>query len=545
MDYYNPSLSATNIPGLMAERDGGLNGFIRKLCDTVKKDRHMFFADGVPYVACPSWVRDHIHEMKAYRHWETDMKSFIDFLIAHQTPEGFFYEIVADINNEHATFVDPGCVLYDRENNLVFIRLECEADVEYLIVEGAVRICKSTGDEKWIRGVLPALEKGIDYCMTSPKRYDPEHGLVYRPFTIDTWDFTAGYPDTNRRIGEGMPLSVMHGDNTGVYRAMKQLEWLNRRFGNGSAADRWSERAETLKANINRYLWNGSFFTHQLHLNHDGIYGVDETGVLSLSNAYDMNRGICTPEQTKSIIDEYRKRRLTSGTFAEWFSVDPPYPGFGDPDNTLYPAGKYINGGIASFTAGELARAAFEHGYEKYGWDIIKRLRSLVEKDGDLYFLYDPKTGKNLGGGPSGWGAAAILEAIDEGLAGIEDDGVCFDVLKFSPRWAATGLKAVKYVTGYEASRTLVESVYLEGEDSATVYLGCPSEKVSCHILLPEGAAAREVLLDGKPVAFAEESVNGSPYVNFGFEKDPAERTCGEWPRLEKNRIVITFRRRV
>lgn len=499
----------------------------------------MFFADGVPHVACPSWVRDHVHEMKAYRHWETDMKSFIDFLIRHQTPEGFFYEIVADIADSHATFVNEDCVFFDRANNLVFIRLECEADVEYLIVEGAVRIYKSTGDEDWIRRVLPALEKSIDYCMTNPKRFNAGHGLVCRPFTIDTWDFTAGYTDRNRRIDEGMPLSIMHGDNTGVYQAMKQLEWLNRRFGNESAAAGWNARAETLKANINRFLWNGSFFTHQLHLNHNGIYGVDETGVLSLSNAYTMNRGICSKEQINSIVAEYQKRRETAGTFAEWFSVDPPYPGFGDPDNTLYPAGKYINGGIASFTAGELARAALENGHEKYGWDIIRRLRDLVSKQGDLYFLYNPKTGENMGGGPSGWGAAAILEAIDEGLAGIFDGGVCYDRLKFSPRWAVTGLKTVKYVTGCEVSKTFVESIYIEEDQAIKIYLGCPSEKVDCHILLPESACAREVLLDGNAVDFKTEDVNGSFYVNFAFHKTAAERSLCEWLPLEKNQIII------
>jgi hypothetical protein len=539
MNYYNPSLSSTNLPGLMAERDSGLNHFIKKLCDTVQKDRYMFFADGVPHVACPSWVRDHIHEMKAYRHWETDMKSFIDFLIRHQTPEGFFYEIVADITNSHASFVNPDCVFYDQANNLVFIRLECEADVEYLIVEGAVRIYKTTGDEEWIRRVLPALEKSIDYCMTNPKRYNSEYGLVYRTFTIDTWDFTAGYTDSNRRIEEGMPLSIMHGDNTGVYQAMKQLEWLNRHFGNESAAIRWNVRAETLKTNINRYLWNGCFFTHQLHVNHDGIYGVDETGVLSLSNTYDMNRGFCTQEQINSIIAEYQKRRGTAGTFAEWFSIDPPYPGFGGPNNNLYPAEKYINGGIASFTAGELARAALEHGHEKYGWDIIQRLRELVAKDGNLYFLYNPKTGENLGGGPSGWGAAAILEAIDEGLAGIEDAGVCYDHLRFSPRWAVTGLKTVKYVTGYEASKTLVESIYLEEEDAVTLYLGCPSEKVDCHILLPDDAYAREVILDGEAIDFTTEDVNGSLYINFEFNKAARERSFCEWLPHEKNQIII------
>ena len=31
------------------------------------------------------------------------------------------------------------------------------------------------------------------------------------------------------------------------------------------------KRAEELKANMFKYLWNGDFFMHQLHLNHEGL----------------------------------------------------------------------------------------------------------------------------------------------------------------------------------------------------------------------------------------------------------------------------------
>lgn len=540
-DDFNPAF-VSNIPGIAAENDTELGAFLKKMCETVRKDRYLFIADGVPRVACPSWVRDHIHEMKGYRHWETDLKSFIDFLLAHQTEEGFFYEIVTNIDDGHATFVDKDCVLYDEKNKLVYIRLELEADVEYLIVEGAVRIYKATGDEKWIKWALPRLEKAIDYITSAPKRWDAERGLVKRTFTIDTWDFTYGYPATNRRISEGMPMSIMHGDNSGVYQAMEQLAWLNRRFGKVKKAEKWEKRAEKLLESINKYLWNGKFYTHQLHLNHEGAPGVDETKVLSLSNSYDMNRGICTQEQKDKIIGEYQLRRKTSGAFAEWFSVDPPYcPGFGDVTNRRHLAGTYINGGIASFTAGELARAALNCGHEEYGWDILCRLRELVKRDGDLYFLYHREKGTNEGGGPSGWGAAAVIEAIDEGLAGIVDKGVCFDELYFSPKWAVTGLKKVKYATGYEQSRTLVESIYIEEEDRVTITLGCTSKQIDCHILLPKGKKPSKVLLDGKKIGFETVSVRDSEYVDFSFFKGEEKKSYTEWVAQTKNRIEIVF----
>ncbi len=88
--------------------------------------------------------------------------------------------------------------------------------------------------------------------------------------------------------------------------------------------------------------------------------------------------------------------------------------------------------------AGELAKAAFHHGYEEYGWDIIQRFMKLVKRDGTSYFLYNPDSTPQPHGGPSAWGAAALLSAIDEGLAGIQDMGVNYDEILFSPKFPVT-----------------------------------------------------------------------------------------------------------
>ncbi len=153
---------------------------------------------------------------------------------------------------------------------------------------------------------------------------------------------------------------------------MNQLAWLNRRLGNTEKASEWEKRAEEIKNNMFKHLWNGRFFIHQYHLNHTGADDLERTW-LSLSNAYDINRGVTDLKQAQSIIDEYISRRKTTEAFAEWFSIDPPYENF-----NRHKAGKYVNGAISPFTAGELAKAAFNNGYEEYGWDIITRFIELV-----------------------------------------------------------------------------------------------------------------------------------------------------------------------
>ena len=121
---------------------------------------------------------------------------------------------------------------------------------------------------------------------------------------------------------------------------------------------------------------------------------------LSLSNTYAMNRGVTTVEQSRSIIEEYLARCKTTKAFAEWFSIDPPYEKFGG-----YLPGRYVNGAISPFAAGELAKAAFQNGYESYGWDIICRFQQMINRDNAIYFLYSPDDGQSQGGGPSGMGS--------------------------------------------------------------------------------------------------------------------------------------------
>lgn len=63
-----------------------------------------------------------------------------------------------------------------------------------------MHVYRITGDDEWLKKVLPKLEKGIDYITSDEKRFDRNHGLVKRSFTIDTWDFAYKQSDENRRI---------------------------------------------------------------------------------------------------------------------------------------------------------------------------------------------------------------------------------------------------------------------------------------------------------------------------------------------------------
>ena len=497
------------MPGLLTTTDYRLGEFLHQLHNIIADDRRLVFIDGKKLACSLNWIRDHVHQMKAFKHWEYDIRSFLDFIIDTQREDGMFFELIKQLDDGHWQFVSPESRVIYNEDNLALVRLEIESDIEYLVVEGALQVFRVTGDTVWLEGILPKLEKGIDYMTSSPDRWDPDYGLCKRGFTIDTWDFAYGRPGTNRKIEEDTPMSLHHGDNTGVYEAMCILAWMNRRLGYAYKALVWEDRAARLRENIMRHLWNGKFFTHMVHLNHNGADDLEETR-LSLSNSYALNRDILTPEESRSIIKEYIARRETTDAFAEWFSIDPPYPEFNG-----YKPGKYVNGAISPFTAGELAKGAFRCGYEAYGWDIITRCMELLERDGSIYFLYDPKTEEPQGGGPSGWGAAALLSAVDEGLAGIEDMDWGYKIIRFSPRFPVTHYRELRYITGYEKTDVTVDLRWIWAEDGMRYTLTSPAETVDAHIYIPEGKTVSGVTINGREQAYTLSAIGRSVYADF------------------------------
>ena len=125
-------------------------------------------------------------------------------------------------------------------------------------------------------------------------------------------------------------------------------------MGEKQDAARWIEVAEGVRERANALLFNGRFYTHFYKLTPVTIDAVDEAEQLSLSNPMAINRGLATHEIAVAILRQYQRRRQTTGAFAEWFSIDPPFPDgiFGD-EKLL--GGAYVNGGIMPLVGGELA----------------------------------------------------------------------------------------------------------------------------------------------------------------------------------------------
>ncbi len=495
----------------------GFEGILAGLRERTAMHRQEWTRGDRTFVMNHPWLRDNIHELKGYKHWDPDLDGFVDMFLELQHDEGFFHEIVGPAEHGHLPLVSDKHKRIEPEHDISFMRLEIEADIEYLMVEAAYSIWQATGDHDAMKARLPGLGRGIDYMMTHPTRWDEKHQLLKRVFTIDTWDFTYGIPDyrTNRRIEPHMPMAIMHGDNSGLYQACVQLAQMHDAAGNTADAETWREKAQAVRERTNALCWNGDFYTHQIHLQPIDT-GVDEREILSLSNPYNINRGLPTPEMSRKIIDTYHARwkalqqQKNPRAFAEWFTIDPTYPEFCE-----YKPGEYVNGGIAPFVAGELAKAAFHHGREAYGADILRRMVAKIREDGRVAFLYSP-SGEMMKGGPSGWGAAALISAMMEGLAGIVDEDVLYRRVTISPRFAAAGIDQANVGVRYGPSGAYVAMEFVHDRDARTIriLLSGVSEEVELRVLLPEDVRQATVESPAN-VSGRLESVDASSYLVF------------------------------
>ncbi len=462
------------------------------------------------------WIRDHCDMLRTGRYFLSDVTSAVEHFGETQSASGRIFDYVSTFPEKPPS---------ERENWTKYVRVPVEADVEYRFVKAIYLAWQACGDDEWLAGLLPRMENALQYILEHDSYWEPRHGLVKRAYTIDTWDFayTAGAHDWLQfQINESTFWGIMHGDNSGYYEAFGIMASLYDRLGDPRRAAYWRDRADRLREAMNGLCWNGRFYTHFVKLGDFGIPGIDEADQLSLSNPMDINRGTATHEMAVSIIEEYRQRRATTQAFAEWFSIDPPFPDGVFGDEKLV-GGAYVNGGIMPLVGGELAKAAFDHGFEEYGVDILKRYHSLVSEKGETYLWYFPdgtpasvETSTSPEAQPTdGWGSSAMLYALIAGLAGVEDEGVSFDRVRCSPRWPSADVDEAEVRITYASSGSRFGYRYRAGAKGIEIVADAAAADVHFHVLIPSDAAPLSLRVGGAESEYRPVRVEASRYLDF------------------------------
>ena len=461
------------------------------------------------------WIRDYSDMMRGFRYWENDMKSLVDHFAEMQSAKGWLFDYFT---------MTPEKVPCEKENWAKYVRVPVEADVEFRFIKAIYLAWQATGDDRWVKKLLPRMERALKYILTDEWRWDKKTRLVKRGYTIDTWDFdyTAGrHSWLNFQVNDDTYWGIMHGDNSGYYEAFNQMATLYAHLGLRARARHWSSYAEAFRRRANKVCYNGAFYTHHVHLVPVSIDGVDESKQLSLSNPMNINRGLATHAMAVKILREYQQRGKAKGSFADWFSLDPPMPDGIYGDEKLV-AGAYCNGGLLPLVGGELSRAAFDHGFEEYGVAQLLKYEQLTNNN-ETYLWYFPDGRKSTveastspdASPTDGWGSSAMLYALMEGLAGIVDEGKLFQRVRLSPRWPAAGRSEASVCATYGASGASFEYSFGHNAPAKTIEMKLTGRAMThLHVLLPRGTKATRVIVGAKKLSFHNAKVEESSYVD-------------------------------
>jgi hypothetical protein len=372
--------------------------FYKGMFADVKEGTFSVEWNGKTYNVFVPWVLDNFQTMKGLKYFLPNGKELIDIMRQSQRSDGMIYSFIQYQSNADYFLTRDKFSGYSKQiGDKVFVRQPVENHPEYLYVNTIYAVWKSDGNDGWMKQNLTSAEKALDYAPNDAARWSNRFGLLKRAYTIDSWDFAVEdeyMPDlglTNTMIIDPnkTKFGVFFGDNTGYIEACYQLAEMLAATGDSINAKKYKQRGDEMTERLNKLAWNGHFFTH--FIDEDSAVhrhlGVDEKSQIAQSNAYSLNRNI-THEQSKAIIETYinLKGHLPVGSPGEWYAIYPPFQkGF-----TMHDAiWQYMNGGVGGHNAGELARGAYESGFENYATDILQRVYALGKKYGDkISFAY-------------------------------------------------------------------------------------------------------------------------------------------------------------
>ncbi|WP_109488506.1 hypothetical protein [Occallatibacter savannae] len=374
------------------DNDGPFGKLLKNCYWTMCTDgpvRAMRFHDQI-FTFWDSWLMDNTQTLKGMKYFWPDVTSNVDFYAHSQREDGMIwenfesripYENYWDWVFQYADFSRSA------ENGFLQLRrAPVENHVEAFFVEALYFAWKASGDTAWMTQHLNAALKAVHYATNDPYRWSEKFRLLKRGFTIDTWDFLV---DSEAKIAgdnimrvvlDKTHFGIFFGDNTNFIAGLIRLAEMLDAAGLSGDATQARATAGEMQSRIDKLSWNGEFYRHWIAEDPDFKLdlGVDLDRQVALSNAYTLNR-TATHQQAVAIVRTYQRIRaeMPSSSPGEFYAIYPPFErGFGG-ENAKW---EYMNGGVMSCVAGELARGAFDHGFEAYGADILQRQQKVAER---------------------------------------------------------------------------------------------------------------------------------------------------------------------
>lgn len=405
----------------------------------------------------------------------------------------------------------------------------CMADLEIGVAWTLCKGWQAHGDDEWLRQMLPRIEAGIEFVLTSPLMYDQTHGLIKRPHTLDEWDIAFDEEGEHWDAESAEKWVVMQGDTAQLFVACALLAEGFASLGDEPRSAHYRMLAAHYRAVGNELFWDGTKYQHHIHLDPFDHGDFDERDQLTMSNAAAITRGFADHRQAVSIIDEHVRRWEETGDAFPWWSLQPGYPdrlGYFKRNSGAWTRGEgeYCNGGLFPWVGGELCRAALQHGREALAYRLLQDVHSVLKRDHGALFTWYNLDGSAAINAPHNqtnydpWGFGPWVTAVVEEMAGIKPGAKLLEEVICAPRWSAAGVKQASATAHFPSSDRYFSYRYTESKDRLRLHFGGTGKRVALRILLPGWDKCSAVTLDGQKAKFKLERVEKSVYVTLDAE---------------------------
>jgi hypothetical protein len=476
------------------------------------------------------WLRDSATLIPATRYYygREYLTSWIEEHLSHQRANGELYDWIAA--GDAAPFLAnapragriyrAGSILLSADKNTT------ATDQEASAVLAAAEVFALTGDRSWLskkivgRPLVERLDAALEYVLSH--RFSSAYGLVTGAFTADWGDVSPVYPDQRViYLDERTPVVVGLYANTLFARAAEELGAMLARLGDATRGDHWSGQASRIRTNIRRFLWAetaGFYRMHRLLPGPGKDVAYDDADTFALGgNALAALYGPADPLQAGRIFAAAEDRRRRYGVSTVAGVLLPPYPRGFFKHPIQSDEFTYQNGGQWDWWAGRFLLAGFVRGNAGPASRQLREIARRVQEAGGLYEWYT-REGKGRGSARYAGSAGALAGAVFAGLFGLDSraDGLAITVrLGAEPGAVRAYEPALDRYVVYRYSfdgRTRVARLRYESNAPGFGRLA---------LLLPAGAAAQELLLDGRAVPFTGEAVGRDRYAVLRTDWQP------------------------
>lgn len=468
------------------------------------------------------WLRDSATLIPATRYFYPPvfLTSWLEEHLSNQMPNGALWDWIAlgeptlfvrDAPRATRVYASGGVILSADRNTTA-------ADQESSAVDAAWRVFQLTGDRGWLvhslegRPLLDRLDAALSYVKA--ERFDEDVGLVVSALTADWGDVSPVYADQRAiYLDENTPLVAGLYANAFFARAADELSALHAAVGNVEREQHWRQIAESVRARIDRHLWQASGGFYSVHLALPGrgeAPPFDDSHIFALGgNALAALYGVADASQAARIFATARARSRDLGLSSVAGALMPPYPTGFFLHPILREAYTYQNGGQWDWWSGRLILALFQRGYSQAALEELRAVARRVADSGGLYEWYT-REGQGRGSDLYAGNVGSLAAAIYEGLFGLESSARGLNVtIRLGS--AAGSIRVCEPATGRELA---YEYRYEPENARATLrYESNAAGTGRLGLRLPDSVMAAGVFLDGQPVTFSGEKLGEDEYV--------------------------------